>query len=63
QKGGVENANKLIRHYLPRETNLSKLTDRDIYQIQEKLNNRPRKSLNYKTPNEVINNYLKVVHY
>jgi len=63
QKGGVENANKLIRHYLPRETNLSKLTDRDIYQIQEKLNNRPRKSLNYQTPNEVINNYLKVVHY
>lgn len=59
QKGGVENANKLIRHYLPRSTDLSKLTDRDIYDIQEKLNNRPRKCLNYQTPNEVIN---KVVH-
>lgn len=55
QKGGVENANKLIRHYLPRNTDLSKLTDRDIYNIQEKLNNRPRRCLNYKTPNEVIN--------
>lgn len=55
QKGGVENANKLIRHYLPRNTNLLKLTDRDIYEIQEKLNNRPRKCLNYQTPNEVIN--------
>lgn len=59
QKGGVENANKLIRHYLPRSTDLAKLTDRDIYLIQEKLNNRPRKCLNYQTPNEVIN---KVVH-
>lgn len=55
QKGGVENANKLIRRYLPKNTDLSKLTDRDIYDIQEKLNNRPRKSLNYQTPNEVIN--------
>ncbi len=54
QKGGVENANKLTRHYLPRHTDLSQLTDRDIYDIQEKLNNRPRKCLNYQTPNEVI---------
>ncbi len=59
QKGGVENANKLIRYYLPRNTDLSKVTDRDIYDIQEKLNNRPRKCLNYKSPNEVIN---EVVH-
>jgi len=59
QKGGVENANKLIRQYLPRKTDLSKLTDRDIYNIQEKLNNRPRRCLNYLSPNEVIN---KVVH-
>lgn len=55
QKGGVENANKLIRYYLPRNTDLSKLNDKDIYEIQEELNNRPRKCLNYKSPNEVIN--------
>lgn len=59
QKGGVENANKLIRQYLPRKTDLSKLTDRDIYDIQEKLNNRPRRCLNYLSPNEIIN---QVVH-
>jgi IS30 family transposase len=59
QKGGVENANKLIRQYLPRSTDLGQLTDRDIYEIQEKLNNRPRKILNYLSPNEVIN---QVVH-
>jgi IS30 family transposase len=59
QKGSVENMNKLIRQYLPRKTDLKTLTDRDIYEIQEKLNNRPRKKLDYRTPNEVIN---QVVH-
>lgn len=59
QKGGVENTNKLIRQYLPKHTDLTQLTDREVYDIQEKLNNRPRKSLNYQTPNEVIH---KVVH-
>lgn len=54
QKGGVENSNKLLRQYLPRSIRLENLTDRDIYEIQEKLNNRPRKSLNYSTPNEVF---------
>lgn len=54
QKGGVENINGLIRQYLSRKTDLSTITDNDIYEIQEKLNNRPRKSLNYSTPNEII---------
>ena len=59
QKGSVENTNKLLRRYLPRDTDLDALTDNDLHVIQEKLNNRPRKCLNYKTPNEVIHNYLK----
>lgn len=54
QKGGIENLNKLIRQYLPKRCNFAKITDREIYVIQEKLNNRPRKSLNYLTPNEVF---------
>lgn len=54
QKGGVENLNGLIRQYLPRKTNLDILTQSDIYIIQEKLNNRPRKALNFLTPNEFI---------
>lgn len=52
QKGTVENMNMLIRQYLPRHTKLENLSDEQIYVIQEKLNNRPRKSLNYLTPNE-----------
>lgn len=59
QKGAIENANKLIRRYLPKDTDFDSLTDNDIHLIQERLNNRPRKCLNYKTPNEVINNYLQ----
>ena len=54
QKGGVENLNGLIRQSIPKGSDISKLTDDQIYAIQEKLNNRPRKSLNYLTPNQVI---------
>lgn len=64
QKGGVENLNKQIRFYLPKKTNLSKITDEDLFNIQEKLNNRPRKKLGYLSPNEYINKQfnIKVVH-
>ena len=58
QKGGVENMNKLLRQYLPRSTNLHELSDEQPKAIQERLNNRPRKSLNYQTPNEVIQKVL-----
>lgn len=54
QKGGVENLNGLIRQYLPRSTNISMITDEQVETIQERLNNRPRKKLNFKTPNEII---------
>lgn len=52
QKGGVENAIGLIRRYLPKNTNLATISDAEIHAIQEKINNRPRKKLNYRTPNE-----------
>ena len=57
QKGGVENMNKLLRQYLPRKTNLVAINDKQIYLIQEQLNNRPRKGLNYQTPNEKLTEY------
>lgn len=54
QKGGVENANGLIRRFLPRKTDLGSLTDNDIYAIQKRLNATPRKSLGYLTPEEAL---------
>jgi len=53
QRGLNENHNGLIRQYLPKGMALDQVTDRDIRAIQDKLNNRPRKTLNYKTPHEV----------
>ena len=52
QKWTVENMNMFIRQYLPRNTDLSKLTLQDLHNIQERLNNRPRKCLKYLSPNE-----------
>jgi IS30 family transposase len=54
QKGTTENTNGLIRRFLPRETDMSQINDQQIYEIQEKLNNRPRKKLGYLTPNEML---------
>jgi IS30 family transposase len=54
QKGGVENLNGLIREYLPKKTNLDTVSTREIHEIQEKLNNRPRKANNYLSPNQVV---------
>jgi len=54
QKGGVENLNGLIRQYLPRGINLSHISHHQIYVIQEKLNNRPRESLGFESPNGLL---------
>lgn len=54
QKGSVENIIGLVRQYLPKGSDITSLTDNDLYTIQEQLNNRPRKSLQYKTPNEIF---------
>lgn len=55
QKGLVENTNMFIRQYLPKNAPIDSMTDERIHEIQEKLNNRPRKCLNYMTPNEYFN--------
>jgi IS30 family transposase len=54
QKGGLEHANGRIRRFLPKHTDLSKISHADIDKIQQKLNNMPMKCLNYQTPNEVF---------
>jgi IS30 family transposase len=54
EKGGVENTNKLIRRYIPKGSDISRVSDERITEIQEKLNARPRKCLRYRTPAEVM---------
>ena len=50
QKGAVENANKLIRQYIPKKDSFDNYTDKRIMSIQKKLNERPREKLNFSTP-------------
>lgn len=54
QKGGVENANKMIRRYIPKGCDISNYSDKYVKMVEDKLNNRPRKSLGYKTPREIM---------
>lgn len=60
QKGGVENANKMIRRYFPKGMDFANVSQEDIDQIIFLINNKPRKSLGYKKPYEVMkqNNLL-----
>ena len=55
QRGTVENTNGLIRQYLPKGTNLDGCS-RWVAAVEETLNNRPRKTLGYRTPREVFLN-------
>lgn len=53
ERGVNENTNGLIRQFFPKHMKFATITDEQIKQVEDKLNNRPRKSLGYKTPNEV----------
>jgi len=54
EKGLIENTNKLIRQYIPKKTNFDTMNDQQIKKIQYKINNRPRKNLNFKSPKEIF---------
>jgi transposase, IS30 family len=49
----------LIRQYVPKGRHLATLTHKEVQMIQDKLNNRPRKRLKFKTPNQVFYNCVK----
>ena len=54
QKGGIENANKMIRRFIPKGSDISDYPDEYVKILVAILNNKPRKSLGYKTANEVM---------
>ena len=61
ERGTNENTNGLIRRFFPKGTDFNKISIEQLKQAETALNNRPRKVLGYKTPNEMIkqeiNNY------
>ena len=58
EKGQVENMNKLIRQYIPKDKPITKDNMMDIKTIQHKLNSRPRKNLNYQKPFEIFYKFV-----
>ena len=54
QRGCIENLNGLIRQYFRKGTRFSDLTPYEIKQVEQALNDRPRKRLGYRTPSEVF---------
>jgi IS30 family transposase len=58
QRGGNENGNLWIRYYFPKGTDFSTITDEELKDVEWELNNRPRKRLKFKTPQEVFSEYL-----
>ena len=61
ERGTNENTNGLIRRYLPKGTDFNLIDQKKLTEIQVKLNNRPRKIIRFKTPNEIMLNELKIV--
>ncbi len=67
QKGGVENANKMIRRYFPKGTDFQTVSQKEIDRVVFIINNKPRKILGYRTALEVArtggvlleNNYIE----
>lgn len=54
EKGTVENTIGLVRQYYPKGGDLTHVTQQDLMTVSQALNDRPRKRLGYKTPNEVL---------
>jgi IS30 family transposase len=54
QRGSNEQINGLVRRYLPKGTPFGPLTEQNLQTIVQEINNRPRKCLGYRTPNEVF---------
>jgi len=54
ERGTNENTNGLIRQYFPKGTDFNAVTDDQIKQVMDKLNNRPRKTRGCRSPNELF---------
>ena len=54
QRGSNENTNGILRFYFPKGTDFSKVSEQHLERVIRRINNRPRKCLNYRSPHEVM---------
>lgn len=54
ERGLNENTNGLVRQYFPKQMAFEQITDEQVQAVENKLNSRPRKTLGYRTPNELF---------
>jgi IS30 family transposase len=62
QRGSNENTNGLLRQYFPRGTDLARHDAEDLAAVAAALNSRPRKTLDWRTPAEALNEYLSTTN-
>lgn len=58
ERGANENLNGLVRQYFPKKMSFDSITQDQINEVENKLNNRPRKRFGFKTPNEIFSSKL-----
>ncbi len=59
EKGAIENFNKLLRQYMPKDADFDDYTDEQIMKIQKELNDRPREKLGFETPQNAFYSHFK----
>lgn len=62
EKGTVENTVGLVRRVFPKKTDFARINTKAIKRLEQRLNNRPRKSLYFKTPKEVFSKAVALQH-
>lgn len=58
ERGSNERGNGMVRRYYPKGTDFNTISEEEIYLVQELINNRPMKCLNWRTPNQVYQQHL-----
>jgi IS30 family transposase len=61
ERGSNENMNGLVRQYFPKKRSFATITQQEIDFVMDRLNNRPRKCLGFKSPNQVFFNHSPAV--